>query len=82
MSGDSLQLGEQIGACHCHFTGKDVDVELRIVQMLLDDCHGTVQNLLVYGVGGKHLYKGLRLLAELLLQEDARVHEVVAARNQ
>ena len=50
--------------------------------MLLDDRHGTVQNLLVYGVAGTHLYKGLRLLAELFLQKDTRVHEVVAARNQ
>ena len=82
LSGDGLQLGEEVGARHAHFAGEDVDVELRVVQMLLDDAGGTVQDVLVYRVGGKHLGVGLRLLAELLLQEDARVHQIVAARYQ
>ena len=50
--------------------------------MFLNDCHGAVQNLLVYGIGGKHLCESLWLLAELLLQKNTRVYQIVAARNQ
>lgn len=82
MSRDGFQLGEQIGACHSHFAGKGVGAELRIVQMFFDDGDGTVQNILVDGIGGKHLRKSLRLLAELLLQQDAGVHQIIATGNQ
>ena len=50
--------------------------------MLLDDSHGTVQNVFVNRIGRKHLCGCLRLFAELFLQEDAGVHQIVATGYQ
>ena len=47
--------------------------------MFLDDGHRAVQNVFVYGVGGQLLDGGLRLFAEFLLQQDARIDQVVAS---
>ena len=82
MSRHRFQFGEQIGAGHTHFTGKDVDIEICIIQVAFDNIHCSVEHLFIHWIGSQHLCKSLRLLTEFLLQQSAGVHEVITTRNQ
>lgn len=82
LSGDGLQLGEELGARDVHLRHQHVHVELPVVHLLLDDFHHPVHELLVHHVVRQHLRALLRQLAELLLQDDAVVHQVVAAGKE
>ena len=39
LSRHRFQFGEQIGAGHTHFTGKDVDIEICIIQVAVSYTH-------------------------------------------
>ena len=82
LPGDGFQFSKQLGTCNAHSGSQLVYVEVGIVYLFFNDGHCLVQEFFIEGIGCQYLHVGLGLFAELLLQHDTAVYQIVATRQQ
>ena len=74
-----LPLVEEGCARHSYFSCKCVNAEFRVGIVAVDDAHGTVEQVLIHRIGGKHVSLVVWMLAELTLQQASHIDEVIAS---